>query len=127
MAEDVKQVELPAEAVQLCEIEKSKYFTVPAKGLVPAKLVEQDESGKNIELNAAVRPDYPQIVAAIKASSAQCVAINAAVVARIRERYSVDDEIMMLRIAPSVESAAWNDYVEECRSWGREQKAELGL
>lgn len=53
--------------------------------------------------------------------------INAQVVAKIRERYSVDDEIKMLRVAPAPESAAWNDYVESCLEWGRCEKAKLGL
>lgn len=53
--------------------------------------------------------------------------INAEVVGMIRMRYSVDDEIKMLRLAPSDESSAYNDYVEECRAWGRGEKAGLGL
>jgi hypothetical protein len=53
--------------------------------------------------------------------------INRRVVEMIRARYSVDDEIKLLRIAPSDETAAWNAYVEECRQWGREQRALLGL
>ena len=53
--------------------------------------------------------------------------INRRVVGMIRERYSVNDELKMLRIAPSEESAAYNDYVESCRAWGREQKQAMGL
>lgn len=51
--------------------------------------------------------------------------IDRQVVARIRDCYSVDDELKMLRLAPSPESAAYNDHVEECRAWGRACKAEL--
>lgn len=63
----------------------------------------------------------------IRAVSPQVAYINQRVVQRIRERYSVDDEIKLLRIAPSPETAAWNDHVEDCRQWGREQRAALGL
>lgn len=63
----------------------------------------------------------------IRAASPQVAYINQRVVARIRERYSVDDEIKLLRIAPSPETAAWNDYVEDCREWGRQHRAALGL
>jgi hypothetical protein len=37
------------------------------------------------------------------------------------------DEIKLLRIGLSEESIAYNDYVEECRAWGRGEKAKLGL
>ena len=39
-------------------------------------------------------------------------------VEKIRARYSVNDEIKMLRTAPSTETTAWNNYVEECRAEG---------
>lgn len=63
----------------------------------------------------------------IRAASPQVAYIQQRVVERIRARYSVDDEIKLLRIAPSPETSAWNDYVEDCRQWGREQRAALGL
>lgn len=51
--------------------------------------------------------------------------INQRVVQMIRERYSVEDEIGLLRTGPSDEAAAYSDYVEECRAWGRGQKDEM--
>lgn len=51
--------------------------------------------------------------------------IDAQVVDKIRSRYSVSDEIKLLRTAPSAESVAWNDYVEECRAWGKALKEML--
>lgn len=53
--------------------------------------------------------------------------INQRVVEKIRAEYSVDDEIKMLRIAPSAETTAWNDHVEACRAWGWAERAKLGL
>jgi hypothetical protein len=63
----------------------------------------------------------------IKVASPHVWLINQRVVDMIRQRYSVDDEIKMLRIAPSDETTAYNAYVEECRAWGRGEKAKLGL
>jgi hypothetical protein len=63
----------------------------------------------------------------IKVASPHVWLIDQRVVDMIRQRYSVDDEIKMLRIAPSDETTAYNAYVEECRAWGRGEKAKLGL
>ena len=63
----------------------------------------------------------------IKAASSHVRLINQRVVERIRERYSMDDEIKMLRLAPSPETTAYNYHAEACRAWGREKKAALGL
>ena len=43
-------------------------------------------------------------------------------VEKIRARYSVNDEIKMLRTAPSTESTAWNEFVEKCRADGAAAK-----
>lgn len=43
------------------------------------------------------------------------------------KKYSVDDELEMLRLAPSNESSAYDAYVEECRAWGHAEKAKIGL
>lgn len=51
--------------------------------------------------------------------------IDAQVVDKIRGRYSVSDEIKLLRTAPSTEATAWNAYVEECRAWGKAMKEML--
>jgi hypothetical protein len=52
-------------------------------------------------------------------------AINRKVVELIRSRYSVDDELGILRTAPSEEATQYNAWVEECRAWGRGEKALL--
>ena len=51
--------------------------------------------------------------------------IDLQVVEKIRRRYSVNDEIKLLRTAPSEEATAWNSYVEECRAWGKAMKEML--
>lgn len=65
--------------------------------------------------------------AEIKAASPAVQLINTRVQAAIAERYSMADEIKLLRTAPSPEALAYNAYAEECRAWGRTEKAKLGL
>jgi flavodoxin len=51
--------------------------------------------------------------------------INQQVVEMIRERYSIEDELGILRTAPSDEATQYNAWVEECRAWGREEKTKF--
>lgn len=58
--------------------------------------------------------------------------IDRQVVAKIRERYpDENEEFKMLRLGilnpQNEEFIAYNQYVEECRAWGREQKQKYGL
>ena len=53
--------------------------------------------------------------------------INQMVVGMIRERYSIDDELGILRTAPSEEAVQYNAWVEECRAWGRGEKAKMEM
>lgn len=49
------------------------------------------------------------------------------VVSMIRKQYSIEDEIKLIRTAPSEEFDFYNAQVEACRDWGREQKNAIGL
>lgn len=51
--------------------------------------------------------------------------INRQVREKIRAVYSVEDEIQLLRTAPSPEFEVYNAYIEDCLKWGRLQKAAL--
>lgn len=53
--------------------------------------------------------------------------INERVREQIAAAYPIHEEIKLLRTAPSAEFEAYNEHVEACRAWGREQKAALGL
>ena len=90
---------------------------------LPADQPEQIVSS----IEALPSPLPAELRAEIIAASPHVRLINQRVVEKIRAAYSIDDEIKMLRIAPSPETAAWNDHVEACRAWGRDQKAKLGL
>jgi hypothetical protein len=78
------------------------------------------KSIEGLTLNDALRAE-------IKAASPAVQLINTRVQAAIAERYSMADEIKLLRTAPSPEALAYNAYAEECRAWGRTEKAKLGL
>jgi hypothetical protein len=57
--------------------------------------------------------------------TAEISRINAEVRAKIRLMYTVEDEIQLLRTAPSPEFEVYNAYVESCLEWGRKQKEAL--
>lgn len=72
-------------------------------------------------------PVDPALLAEIKAASPHVRLINTWVQERIARRYSTSDEIKLLRLGASPELDAYNAYVEDCRAWGRAEKAKLGL
>ncbi len=78
-------------------------------------------------LNVAEAVLTAELRSSIKSESTHVQLINDRIKIRIAERYSIEDELKMLRLAPSEESTAYNTYAEECRDWGREQKTALGL
>ena len=109
---------LDNEATELAIIGSVAYVHVPE---------DVDMPQQHPEINWTIASLTDVDLAAIRAASPAVRMINDRVVSMIRERYSVNDEIKMLRIAPSDESSAYNDYVEACRAWGRDAKAEIGL
>ncbi len=69
----------------------------------------------------------PALRLAIAAASPHVRLIRQRVRDKIAEQYTLSDEIMLLRTAPTAEAAAYNDYAESCRQWGRDERARLGL
>lgn len=76
----------------------------------------------------------------IKAASPQVQLSYARTEAMIRSRYSASDEAKYARIGVGValgmytfgpgeqaELAAFGEYVEQCRQWGRDERAKLGV
>lgn len=105
---------------ELATIDGVTYVAIPDAIELPPQPEQIAGSVERVDIDTTLR-------AALKAESLQCQFINQQVTAKIRERYSIDDEIKLLRTAPSAEFELWNEYVEECRAWGRAQKAALGL
>lgn len=64
---------------------------------------------------------------AIAAVSPHVALVRARVQERIATMYSLADEIKMLRTAPSAEFELYNAFVEECRQFGRDEKAKIGM
>lgn len=110
----------PEGCTELCTLDDTTYVAIPDGLVLPEQPAEIAASVAEVTLTAELRER-------IKTESTHCQLIQQRVVERIRARYSMDDEIKLLRIAPSDETAAWNAYVEDCRAWGREQRAKLGL
>lgn len=105
-------------ALELAEVDGWHYVSVPDTAQLPAQPTEIEWQA--VTLDAALK-------ASIQASSRAVQLINQGVVDQIRALYSVDDELKLLRTAPSAEFEAYNAHAEGCRTWGREQKAALGL
>ena len=127
-AEVTRELQLPEDTAtrarlgtELATIEGVTYVTLPDGVSLPAD--QPAEIASSIE-TVALEDDLRD---AIKAASPHVRLINERVQAAIAERYSTADELKLLRIAPSVEFTAYNAYAEECRAWGRAEKAKLGL
>lgn len=103
---------------ELCTIDGITYVSVPDAIELPAQ-------PEQIIIEEVALTD--ELKAAIERNSRHLQLIDERVVAKIREQYAVNDEIKLLRLAPSPETEAWNDYAEACRAWGREEKAKLGF
>ena len=115
---DYNLLETEDRITELCTIDGITYVSVPDSITLP----EQPEqiTVEEVELTDELKES-------IKAASPHVQLINERVVAKIREIYSLNDEIKMIRLSPSEESTAYNEYVEACREWGRVAKANLGL
>ena len=96
------------------------YVSMPAATVLPTQPDEIKASVKEVALAA-------DQVLEIKQKSPHVRLINQRVCEKIRDKYSVDDELKMLRIAPSIETTAYSAHVEDCRAWGQVEKAKLGL
>ena len=115
---DYNLLDTDTRITELCTIDGVTYVSVPDSITLP----EQPEqiTVEEVELTEELK-------AAIKSESPHVQLINDRVVSKIREVCSLNDEIKMIRLSPSEESTAYNEYVEACREWGRVAKANLGL
>lgn len=107
---------------ELATLDGVTYVSLPSDTVLPADQPEEIASSivNPVTLDATLREQ-------IKTASPHAQLINQRVVDKIREAYSIEDEIKCLRLAPSEETTAWNAHVEACREWGAEQKSEIGL
>lgn len=103
---------------ELATVNGITYVAMPDGTTLPAQPSEITVS--TVALN-------PELKAQISANSPSAQLINQLVVEKIAEKYSINDEIKLIRTQPSTQFDEYNAYVESCRTWGREQKALLGL
>lgn len=102
----------------LCTLDGVTYATVCTDKQLPTQLI--DLGAQEIELTSALRKRLSE-------ASPQVQLIRHQVRSKIAERYALHDEIKLLRTGDSNALAAYNQYVEACRAWGRTKKAEFGL
>lgn len=111
----------PEGSTELATVEGVTYVHVPDGVDLPAE--------QPAEIAASIQPVTVDAVLRekINAASPHVQLIRCRVAAKIAEQYSIGDEIKLLRTAPSAEFELYNAYAEDCRAWGRAQRAALGL
>lgn len=119
------QLRLPDDSdlhcAELCTIDGVTYVCLPDGATLPA------DQPPEIDASISIVAPTPELIDAIKQASPHAQLINQRVADAISERYTTADEIKLLRTAPSTEFNSYNAYVEDCRAWGRAEKAKLGL
>jgi hypothetical protein len=111
----------PEGSSELATVDGITYVHVPDGLELPAEQPEQ------IAASIAPATVDAELKAKISDTSPHVALIRARVAEKIAAQYSIGDEIKLLRTAPSAEFELYNAYVEDCRAWGRAQKAALGL
>ena len=139
--EVTRELRLPEDAptrqrlgTELATIDGITYVSLPDGATLPAE--QPPEIAASIETITLT----PSLREAIKAASPHCRLIAATVVEKIRAAYTLDDEMYFARIGagasiglytPTEEEmhmlTVFGVFVEDCRAWGRQQKAALGL
>ena len=107
---------------ELATVDGITYVSLPDAVTLPP-----DQPPEILGSIAMIAELTPELKAKIKAASPHVRLINERVAAKIAERYSANDEIKLIRLSPSPEYDEYNAYAEECRAWGKAQKAALGL
>jgi len=103
---------------ELATVNGITYVAIPDDAILP----DQPQ-----EITVSTVTLTPELKAQISANSPSTQLINQLVVEKIAEKYSINDEIKLIRTQPSTQFDEYNAYVESCRTWGKEQKALLGL
>ena len=106
---------------ELSTIDGLTYVHVPDDIVLP----EQSEQIKGTIKEVILTDELKEL---IKNASSHVDLIRKRVVDKIRQKYTIEDEIKFLRTGLDTdEGIVYNAYVEECRAWGNTEKAKLGL
>lgn len=114
---------------ELCTLGNVTYVSVPAGAVLPTQPAQITVSPVTLT---------PELLAAIKYASPHVALISERVVKKIRDAYSIDDELFFARIGSSTgiytptagelsEKQVFSTFVESVRQWGRNERAKLGL
>lgn len=105
--------------IELCTLDDGyTYVAIPAAITLPPQ--PKQITVEPVTMTAALK-------ARIRAASPHYRLINERVVERIRERYSVNDEIKLSWQPPGPDVDTYRTYVAECVAEGLAEKARLGL
>ena len=122
-----KELNLPTDennqrlGTELATVEGVTYVSLPTGVDLPETQPAEVAASINVvTLN-------PALTLAISNASPHVKLIRQQVAELIAQEYSFADEIKLLRTAPSAEFEVYNDYVEQCRQWGRDKKQAIGL
>ncbi|MDD2664385.1 MAG: hypothetical protein PHD19_11595 [Dechloromonas sp.] len=123
----------PEGCIELATVDGVTYVFLPASATLGEQPAEIADSITEVTLDAVTR-------SAIKAASPHCRLIADRMQQRIRERYSLDDEMYFNRIGSAAaldlyqptadelhDLSAFNAHIDDVRDWGRQQRAALGL
>ena len=118
-------------AIELATIGGKVYVYAPTGVSLP----EQPQAINFTEITVS-----DELLAQIKAASRQAQLISEEMIAKIRSKYTIDDEMYFARVGvgaangmyqPSAselaELAEFGQFVESVRAWGRTERAKIGL
>jgi hypothetical protein len=118
---------------ELCTIDGVTYVAVPDGVTLPDQPSQIADNIKNVELTA-------ELISAIKTNSSHCKFISDQVQHKIRQKYTMDDEMYFSRIASAAALGVYelkpdeneklmqyNEYVESVRIWAKQERIKLGL
>lgn len=118
---------------ELCTIDGVTYVAVPDGITLPDQPSQIADSIKNVELTT-------ELISTIKTNSSHCKFISDQVQHKIRQKYTMDDEMYFSRIASATalgiyelkpgeneELMQYNGYIESVRLWAKQERIKLGL
>ena len=118
---------------ELATVDGVTYVCIPDGAELPEQSDEVAPSVAEVTLSG-------ELLEAVKAASPHVRLISQRMIDRIRERYTIDDELYFARIGVGVtnglyaflpgeqeELMEFGHFIEEVRQWGRARRAALGL
>ena len=115
----VIRLNAPEGSNELCTLSGVTYVSIPDATSLPEQPAELDDIA-TVTVTDELRQQ-------IGDASPHVALIRERVREKIADAYPLQEEIKLLRLAPSPEFDAYNDHAEACREWGRQQKSDLGL